>query len=104
MYFVFAFGHLNTLDYLLFTFILSTVSVFPCFSVSVHLDFSVSVFVCSDLVFGFQEFLLGISTFLGLILVGFSGFVFISFLFTFAFEYYIFTSAFYTRLLLGLNY
>lgn len=70
---------------------------FQCFRVSVFQCIWISVFqcfVCSDLVFGFQEFLLGISTFLGLILVGFSGFVFISFLFTFGFGYYILLALF----------
>ena len=57
--------HLITLDYIyicIYSEHSFSVSVFPCFS-DLDLDFSVSVFVCSDLVFGFQEFLPGISSF-----------------------------------------
>ena len=90
--------------YLLFIFILSTVSVFPCFSVSVHLDFSVSVFC----VLRSRVWFPGVPTWDFYILRVDLGGVFwfrihfVSLHFWFRILY--FTSAFYIRLLLGLNY
>ena len=56
------FSVLWTLDIYIYSEHSFSVSVFPCFS-DLDMDFSVSVFVCSDLVFGFQEFLPGIYSF-----------------------------------------
>ena len=56
------FSVLWTLDISIYSEHSFSVSVFPCFS-DLDLDFCVSVFVCSDLVFGFQEFLPGIYSF-----------------------------------------